>query len=248
MRVLLLGGTSDANRMAARLAGAGIDAIYSYAGRTDKPLDQPLPTRIGGFGGVTGLIDYLQRESISHVIDATHPFAVEMSRNAVTACAALATPLIALQRAPWLPSPGDTWINVPDIGAAVNALPDDPGRVLLAIGKQHVAAFQAKPQHTYTLRLIDPPASALPLAHCDAVIARGPFRVEDDVELMRARNITIVVARNAGGAGARAKIDAARTLGVPVIMIARPAMPERVTVETVDECMDWLTHQACLGA
>jgi precorrin-6A/cobalt-precorrin-6A reductase len=243
-----LGGTSDANRTAARLASACIDAIYSYAGRTGKPLDQPLPTRIGGFGGVPGLTDYLQSESISHVIDATHPFAVEMSRNAVAACAALATPLIALQRAPWLPSPGDTWINVPDIDAAVKALPHEPARILLAIGKQHVAAFQTKPQHTYTLRLIDPPAGVLALAHYDAVIARGPFRLDDDVELMRARNITIVVTRNAGGTGARAKIDAARTLGVPVIMIARPAMPERLTVETVEECMDWLKHQACLGA
>lgn len=248
MRVLLLGGTSDANRMAAVLADAQIDAIYSYAGRTGAPLQQPLPTRVGGFGGAAGLIDYLQRERISHVIDATHPFAVEMSRNACAACTETNTPLIALQRPPWHQAPGDTWIDVPDISAAVTALPIAPANVFLAIGKQHLPAFQAKSQHTYTLRIVDPAKSALPLTHHNTVVARGPFYLEDDLNLLRERGISWIVARNAGGTGARAKIDAARILALPVIMIARPVMPERMSMETVEECMAWLTHQTCLGA
>lgn len=248
MRVLLLGGTSDANRMAAVLADAKIDAIYSYAGRTGTPLQQPLPTRVGGFGGVAGLIAYLQRERISHVIDATHPFAVEMSRNAAAACTEINTPLIALQRPPWHQATGDTWIDVPDINAAVVALPIAPANVFLAIGKQHLPAFQAKPQHTYTLRIVDPVKSALPLTNYNTVVARGPFHLEDDLNLLRERRITWLVARNAGGTGARAKIDAARILALPVIMIARPAMPERISVDTADACLAWLKHQNCLGA
>lgn len=117
------GGTADASLLAAEIARAGIDAVYSYGGRTRAPAGQPLPTRIGGFGGVGGLADYIRREEITHVIDSTHPFAAKMSRNAVAACAETGTPLIALERAPWTKAPGDNWIEIPDVNAAVAALP-----------------------------------------------------------------------------------------------------------------------------
>ncbi|MGQ0564481.1 MAG: precorrin-6A/cobalt-precorrin-6A reductase, partial [Gemmobacter sp.] len=155
MRVLLLGGTTEAGQMAEGLAGAGIDAVYSYAGRTERPVSPPIPHRTGGFGGVEGLVAWLRAERISHVIDATHPFAAQMSRHAVAASAALSLPLIALERPPWTPVPGDRWTHVPDIPAAVAALPDTPARVFLAIGRQEVAAFAALP-HRYLLRLVDP--------------------------------------------------------------------------------------------
>ena len=200
--------------------------------------------RIGGFGGVAGLSEYIAREGISHVVDATHPFAAQMSRNAIEACAATCTPLIALERPAWRAGPGDDWQSVDDIDAAVAALPDSPARVFLAIGKQTLAPFAAKPQHHYLLRLVDPPEAALPLPHTSVVIARGPFDVETDTALMRAHAITHIVAKNAGGAGAEAKLIAARALHLPVILIDRPVLPPRMVVATVPEVMAWLSHPA----
>ena len=247
-RALILGGTGDANRLADALSRAQIDAIYSYAGRTRIPLPHALPTRIGGFGGTAGLANVIRTEAITHVIDATHPFAAEMSRHAVEACAATSTPLLALERRPWTRTAGDRWIEVADIAAAVATLPDAPTRVFLAIGRQHLAPFAAKPQHAYTLRFVDAPDGALPLPNAEIIVSRGPFTLEDDRALMRERGIAWLVARNAGGDGARAKIDAARELGLPVIMIARPELPERPRVERVEDVLAWLAHDARLGA
>ncbi|MCP3369478.1 cobalt-precorrin-6A reductase [Bradyrhizobium cajani] len=246
-RALILGGTADASLLAAEIARARIDAVYSYGGRTRAPADQPLPTRIGGFGGVSGLADYIRRDGITHVIDATHPFAAEMSRNAIEACMQTGTPLIALERVPWAKMPGDNWIEVADVNAAVAALPEAPANVFLAIGRQHIAPFAMKPQHTYTLRFVDPPEAPLPFA-ADVIVSRGPFTLDDELEMMRTRGIAWIVARNSGGDGARAKIDAARTRGLPVIMISRPQLPERLRVESVAEIMQWLGHRTCLGA
>jgi precorrin-6A/cobalt-precorrin-6A reductase len=246
-RALILGGIADANLLAAEIARARIDAIYSYGGRTRAPADQPLPTRIGGFGGASGLADYIRHESITHVIDATHPFAAEMSRNAIEACAETGTPLIALERAPWTKAPGDIWIEVGDVSAAVATLPEAPANVFLAIGRQHIAPFGSKPQHAYTLRFVDSPQAPLPFA-ADVIISRGPFTLDAELELLRTRGIAWIVARNSGGDGARAKIDAARSLGLPVIMISRPHLPERLRVESVTEVMHWLGHRTCLGA
>jgi len=248
MRALILGGTSDANALAEAIARARIDAIYSYAGRTQSPVAPSLPTRVGGFGGSNGLAAFIAQENITHVIDATHPFAAEMSRIAVAACSATGTALIALERAPWAPSADDNWIEVPDIGAAVAALPTTPARVFLAIGRQHLAPFSARPQHAYILRLVDAPDGPLPLPNADVITSRGPFTLAGDLELMRARGIEWVVARNAGGEGARAKIDAARELGLPLIMIARPDLPQRPGAESVEAVLAWLGHDARLGA
>ena len=248
MRALILGGTGDANQLAGALARAEIDAVYSYAGRTKVPLPHELPTRTGGFGGADGLADFVRRESITHVIDATHPFAAEMSRHAVMACTAAKIPLIALERAPWAREASDNWIDVSDIAAAVAALPEKAARVFLAIGRQHIAPFATKPQHTYTLRFVDAPDGALPLPEAKVIVARGPFSLESELELMRSRGIEWIVARNSGGTGARAKIDAARALSRPVIMIARPELPERPQVQSVDDVLAWLGHDARLGA
>jgi precorrin-6A/cobalt-precorrin-6A reductase len=248
MRALILGGTGDANRLADAFVRAKIDAIYSYAGRTQIPLGHALPTRIGGFGGSAGLADFIRAERITHVIDATHPFAAEMSRHAVEACEATGIPLVALERAPWIRGEGDNWIEVADIAAAVAALPEQRARVFLAIGRQHIAPFAAKPQHAYTLRFVDAPDGALPLPGAEIIVSRGPFTLESDRELMQSRGIQWLVARNSGGAGARAKIDAARELGLPVIMIARPALPERPSVESVEEVLAWIGHDERLGA
>ena len=239
-RILLLGGTSEASALARALAEAGADAVFSYAGRTGAPIAQPLPTRVGGFGGVAGLVDYLRAERITHLVDATHPFAAGMSRNAIDAAAETGVPLIAFERPPWRPGPGDDWRRVAGIDAAVAALPDTPTRVFLAIGKQTLAAFAAKPQHHYLLRLVDPPDGPLPLPDAQAVIARGPFDEAADLALLADHRIGWIVAKNAGGAGAEAKLIAARRLGLPVVMIDRPSLPDRRTAGTVGEVMEWL--------
>ncbi len=226
--------------MARAMAAEGKDAVFSYAGRTDRPVAQPLPMRVGGFGGVAGLVDYLRAERIGAVVDATHPFAAQMSRNAIEACSAAGVPLLGLERAPWVACLGDLWVHVGSIEAAVAAMPDTPARVFLAIGKQNLSGFAAKPHH-YLLRLVDAP-DAPPLPDCTVVLARGPFEVEDDKALMLHHNISHIVAKNAGGSGAEAKLIAARALGLPVILIDRPALPARAVVGSVAEVIEWLSH------
>lgn len=226
--------------MARALAEAGMEAVYSYAGRTEAPVTQPLPVRVGGFGGIEGLALYLQTEAITHVIDATHPFAARMSGNAVAACRETGTPLIALERRPWQAEAGDRWTHVPDLDTAVTALGQTPRRVFLAIGRQNLASFARAPQHHYLLRLVDPPTEGLPLPDTRAIIARGPFTVEGDLALLQEHRTQVIVAKNAGGAGAEAKLTAARELGLPVILIDRPAVPDRPVARRVAEVMAWL--------
>ncbi|UWQ82528.1 cobalt-precorrin-6A reductase [Leisingera caerulea] len=243
-RILLLGGTTEASTLARTLAEAGADAVFSYAGRTAKPVSQPLPTRVGGFGGAEGFAAYLEAENITHVVDATHPFAAQMSSNAVHACDAAGVPLCAFERPAWQAGEGDQWLHTDSIEEAVNALPDTPSRVFLAIGKQNLAAFAAKPQHHYLLRLVDAPEAPLPLPNTTVEIARGPFDAAGDTDLMQRHGITHIVAKNAGGAGAAAKLTAARDLALPVIMIGRPQVPERPIKGSVAEVMAWLSHPA----
>lgn len=238
-RVLLLGGTTEASRLAQALAAAHVDAVFSYAGRTDAPVAQPLPTRVGGFGGVDGLCQYLQAERITHVVDATHPFAAQMSSHAVQACARLGLPLLALERPAWQAQAGDHWQHVPDLASAVAALPTEPARVFLAIGRQHVQPFLDVGRHWFLLRLVDP-GFELPAAQGAVVLDRGPFTLANDLALLRQHRITHVVAKNAGGLGAQAKLDAARALGCPVILIDRPAIPHRPTAGTVAQALQWL--------
>lgn len=248
-RILLLGGTTEANLMASAIAEAGLSGVYSYAGRTEAPMGQPIHMRVGGFGGVAGLQDYLAGQGITHVIDATHPFAAQMSSNAVAACAAAGIPLIALERAPWQASAEDRWTHVADIAAAVVALAGPAKRVFLAVGRQHVDAFAAQPQHRYLLRLVDAPTGPLPLPLplADVVVARGPFTVAADTALMQDHGTELVVAKNAGGKGAVAKIAAARALGLPVLMIDRPMIPTRPVAHSVAGVMEWLGHTALRG-
>lgn len=238
-RVLLLGGTSEASQLAHALHEAQVDAVFSYAGRTQSPAAQPLPTRVGGFGGVAGLQAWLQAQCITQVVDATHPFAAQMSGNAAQACAAAGLPLLAFERPAWGAQAGDQWQCVADIAGAVAALPQASARVFLAIGRQNLLPFSRCAQHHYLLRLVDV-APDVPLADAQVVIARGPFTVEGDRALLQEHGITHIVAKNSGGNGAQAKLEAARSLGLPVIMISRPKLPLRRTAATVAEVMAWL--------
>jgi len=247
MRVLLLGGTTEASRLAQVLKAAAIDAVFSYAGRTASPVSQPLPTRIGGFGGISGLLGYLKAERITHVVDATHPFAAAMSTHAFAACRTASVPLIRFERPAWRAVPDDNWRSFAAIEDIPGALPETPARVFLAIGKQHIDLFATAPQHHYLLRLVDPPQAALPLPNTQVVIARGPFDLSGDLALMRHHAITHVVAKNSGGSGARAKLDAARALGVHVLMAERPTLPGDTIADSAKDVMTWLDHSADRG-
>ena len=224
------------------LADRGVRATLSYAGRVNAPKDQPVPCRIGGFGGVPGLVAYLKEEAITHVVDATHPFAERMSLNAIQAAAETNIPLMALTRPPWQPGDGDRWQSVPDIDAAIQALAGPAKRVFLAIGRQNLDAFAKAPRHHYCLRLVDPPTTPPPFPSHEVIVARGPFSLEGDLALMKERRIDLVVSKNAGGMGARAKLEAARTLGLPVLMIERPVLPVRKEVDEPEAVLDWLAH------
>lgn len=239
--LLILGGTTEATALCTHLAGTDLRATLSFAGRVERPRRQPLPQRIGGFGGAVGLADYIKNETITHVIDATHPFAAQMSNNAVTACAQTGTPLIALTRAPWEPMSGDNWIQVADMTSAATKLATLPGQnIMLAVGRMHLGEFAGLDQHSYLLRLVDPPQTPPPFARFHAEISRGPFTHADDLTLMQRHNITVVVSKNAGGTGAYSKISAARELGAQVIMIDRPEIAPRPEVHSVPAVMDWL--------
>ncbi|WP_204115812.1 cobalt-precorrin-6A reductase [Shimia biformata] len=238
--LLILGGTTEASALARAVSEQGLRAVFSYAGRVAAPKSQPLPVRVGGFGGVDGLRTYLRDHSITHVIDATHPFAAQMSRNAVAACAAEGVPLVALQRSAWKPGAGDDWHAVADIERAVAALAGARKRVFLALGRLNLPAFTTAPQHHYVLRLVDAPDAPLPLPDCTVVVDRGPFSVAGDLALLRDHEIDLVVCKNSGGAGAEAKLVAARQLGLPVVMIDRPKLPGRLELATVADVLGWV--------
>ncbi|MBG0811090.1 cobalt-precorrin-6A reductase [Methylosinus sp. H3A] len=241
IRALILGGTSEARALAARVAGdARLYAVVSLAGRTSAPLASPLPTRIGGFGGVEGLKRYLTEERVDRVIDATHPFAARMSANARAACAALGLPLLVYTRAPWSPVEGDRWIEVEDNAGAVAALGEAPRRVFLTIGRLGLADFLCAPQHYYLIRTIDqPPENDLPPRY-DLILERGPFAVESELSLMRETKIDRVVSKNSGGRETYAKIEAARALGLDVVMVTPPRGGDARVVHDVEAAVAFL--------
>ncbi|MEM7496619.1 MAG: cobalt-precorrin-6A reductase [Pseudomonadota bacterium] len=241
-KLLILGGTAEASLLAKAVAQRGWPATLSYAGRTAVPKPQPIPVRIGGFGGAKGLKTYLEREEITHLVDATHPFAAQMSWNAAEAAAAAGVPLAALVRPPWTPSAEDDWREAADMSCAVAALHGPPRRIFLAIGRQEVAAFAEAPQHHYLLRYVNEPSSPPPLPRHTLLVARGPFDAESDTALLRAHRIDMIVAKNAGGTGARAKLEAARILRLPAIMIARPPAPKRPSFEDPESLLDRIAH------
>ena len=225
------------------MAERGIAATVSLAGRVATPLPHALPIRTGGFGGAEGLAAWLGTHGITHLIDASHPFAAQMSRNAVVAAEQTGIPLAALTRPAWTPQSGDDWTEVPGTAAAVASLAGPRQRVFLAIGSQTLSAFAAQPQHYYLLRLVDPPETQPPLPDCHVEIARGPFTLDGDLALLRRHRIQRIVAKNSGGTAARAKLDAARILGLPVTLIARPALPPRPEFHVAEDILAWLEER-----
>ena len=243
MRVLILGGTADASALAGLLAGdPRFEPILSFAGRTAAPKPQPIATRVGGFGGADGLARYVKEQAIEAVIDATHPYAPRISVNAVVACNRAGVPLASLVRPAWKPEAGDKWERVPTAVAAALALGTAPRRVFLALGRQELHAFAAFAQHHYVARLIDPPQGLQP-HNLILLQQRGPFDFDAELRLLKERKIDVIVSRNSGGSATYPKIEAARVLGLPVIMIGRPAKPTGHIVRSAEEAVAWLGHE-----
>jgi len=251
-RLLILGGTGDAVTLATRveaLAGlrgapiAQLSIITSLAGRTQQPAAVPGALRVGGFGGEAGLIAYLRSQPIDLVIDATHPFATQMSWHAAAATAACGIPHLLLQRPAWQPVVGDRWLDVPNHAAAAAALPARAQRLFLTIGRQELAAFAHLTDRWWLMRMIDPPAATALVPPGEILLERGPFSLEHERSLLQQHKIDAIVSKNSGGAATYAKIVAARELGIPVIMVQRSPLPPVAQVADVEGAIAWLHQQ-----
>jgi precorrin-6A/cobalt-precorrin-6A reductase len=248
MRILILGGTTEASALAQRLAGdTRFEATLSLAGRTSAPRAQPLPTRVGGFGGVEGLARYLREHQIDAVIDVTHPYADQMSANAVAACKQGNVPLASLARPPWQSMPGDKWQTVSSPAKAAAALGPTLRRVFLSLGRLELHAFAAAPQHHYVARIIDPPEQAELPPDLRFIQARGPFDLAAERKLLVDERIEVIVSKDSGGSATYPKIAAARELGLPVIMIERPYKAAGELVASPDEAIAWLARHGALS-
>lgn len=259
-RVLLLGGTSEARRIAAALADhVGLDVIYSLAGRlTDAvrppagspPAGSPPATtvRTGGFGGPAGLLRFLREWEVTAVVDATHPFAARITASAVAACAEAGLPLLVVRRPGWTETDGDDWRRVPSLPAAAALLaghrPGDPGggRVFLTVGRSGVGAF-AGLDHWFLSRSVEPPPGPVP-RRLHILLDRGPFTVDAETTLMRRHQLDIVVTKDSGGSLTAAKLVAARRLGLPVVMVDRPPPPRCARVAaSASAAISWVVDE-----
>ena len=237
--ILILGGTTEARQLAGKLAAFNRFRLeLSLAGRTKTPVEQPVPVRTGGFGGAERLAHYLCEHRIDLMIDATHPYAARISANADTAARIAEIPLVALRRPGWNSEPGDRWQEVESVEQAVVSLGDAPLNAFLALGRQELLPFEVAPQHHYLIRSVDAVEPPLDLPHVRYITARGPFAEEDEIALLRDNRIEVIVSKNSGGAASYGKIVAARRLGLEVIMIRRPVLPDVCSFQTVEALAD----------
>lgn len=237
--ILILGGTHEALKIAEQLCNVdGLRVVTSLAGRVKNPKTPAGELRLGGFGGVDGLAQYLEDEAINLLIDATHPFAENISRNAVAACAQTNIERLHILRPEWKPTPEDHWFSVPNLDKAVGALPET-ATVFLALGSQHLAPFSERKDIRFIARMIEPPASEF--TNLEILIAKPSNILEAEIELLESNRITHIVCRNSGGTGAWQKLLAARKLQLPVIMIERPTPPAGKTFSSVEALIASIT-------
>lgn len=243
MRILILGGTGEARELAAALMAAGVDVLSSLAGRVRQPRLPAGPVRTGGFGGAAGLTEFLRAEAITAVVDATHPFAAAITAHAAEAAAAAGVPLLVLRRPPWPAEP--SWQSVPDIGAAAAAVRGWPGEsVFLTTGRRDLGAFAADDRHRFLVRAVDPPEADQPAPPLMTLLLdRGPYTVDGESALMREHRVGLLVTKNSGGPMTAAKLEAARALAIPVLVVERPPLPPLPPggcVATVAEALRWV--------
>jgi precorrin-6A/cobalt-precorrin-6A reductase len=237
-RVLILGGTGEGRRLATALVDDGVEVVSSLAGRVADPVLPAGEVRVGGFGGVPGLAAWLREHPVAALVDATHPFAATMTAAAVEAAGLAGVPLLRLQRPGWTSQPGDDWRWVDSLAAAADAVAGF-GSVFLTTGRQGLAPFAGLPGRVL-VRSVDPPSPPLP-ERTTVVLARGPFTDDEELALMREHAVEVVVTKDSGGSMTAAKLTAARTLGIPVVLVRRPPVPPGVpVVATVGEAREWL--------
>ena len=250
-RLLILGGTAEAAALARGVCarfGETMRVTTSLAGRTERPGPLPGEIRIGGFGGASGLAGYLAERGVDRLIDATHPFASRISAVARLACDEAQVPRLLLLRPPWRRHPLDRWIEVEDMAAAAAIVGQVGRRAWLTVGGGEIASFSVATEVQFLVRLIDPPRRRLPLACYEIVVGRGPFDLVEERRQLEQNAIDVLVCKASGGAATEAKIIAARELGVPVIMVRRPAPEMGEAVETVAGALDWLAAFRCFSA
>jgi precorrin-6A/cobalt-precorrin-6A reductase len=247
VRILILGGTGEARELAAALVAAGADVISSLAGRVSRPRLPDGPVRVGGFGGADGLAAFLKDEGITHVVDATHPFAGVITANAARAAAEAGVPRLVLRRPGWEADPA--WEAVAGIREAAAAVARWPGEsVFLTTGRRDLDAFAADGAHQFLVRTVDPPDGPVP-PRMTLILDRGPYTVAGESALMREHEVSLLVTKDSGGPMTAAKLTAARDLAVQVIMMARPPLPPgSAVVPAVPEVLSWLGVRDGVGS
>ncbi|GAA4591143.1 precorrin-6A/cobalt-precorrin-6A reductase [Actinoplanes octamycinicus] len=240
MRVLILGGTTEARELAGLLAGEH-QVITSLAGRTSAPRRPAGEVRVGGFGGADGLAGYLAERRIEVLVDATHPFAATMTGHAVAAGAAAGVPVMILRRPGWTASPGDVWHRVASLAEAAAVLPGLGRRVFLTTGRQGIGAFAGLDECWFLARSVEPPAPPVP-RRLEVLLDRGPFTVAGERELLTRHRIDVLVSKDSGGSDA--KLVAARELGVPVLLVDRPPVPAAATVTGAEAAAEWIRQRS----
>lgn len=247
--LLILGGTAEAAQLAEtaeKQFGAALAVTTSLAGATRAPKSVAGALRVGGFGGASGLAAWIRREQVHMVVDATHPFATQISANSREACTAEMVPRLVLSRPHWQRKTGDRWHDVPDLDSAAGLLPDMANRVFLSIGSQRLEAFSGLRDVHLVVRMIDPPPATLNLSRYSVVLGRGPFDVAAERDLLHRERIDTVVSRNSGGMATYAKIAAARMLNLPVVMIAPPTHVSDVRAESLEGALQWIDERIAL--
>ena len=219
-KILILGGTREATKLATKLIREGHHVTTSLAGRTREPEPIEGDIRVGGFGGPEGLARYLKEHRIDKLIDATHPFAKQISMNAKQAAAMVQIEFEAVRRAPWIRHPEDNWIEVKSLQEACDVIPSN-ARVMLALGSQHIGLFSARHDVFFLVRMVDQPLEPLSLPNHKLLIGKPSTEPASEMATLRQNKLDYIVCRNSGGKGAYAKIIAARNLGLPVIMVQR---------------------------
>ncbi|MET7612502.1 cobalt-precorrin-6A reductase [Streptomyces seoulensis] len=237
--VLILGGTTEARRLATALAARpGLRVTTSLAGRVSRPGAVDGEVRVGGFGGAVGLADWLRAHRVTALVDATHPFAERITANAAEAARAAGVPHAVLRRPGW--DLDDDWHPVASLEEAARLVPRLGKRVFLSTGRLGLAAFAELTAIQFVVRSVEPPEPPLP-PHCELVLARGPFTLADELDLLRAHRVDVLVTKDSGGAATAPKLTAARTLSLPVVVVRRPGLPSTVrALPDVDGVLDWL--------
>lgn len=249
-KILLLGGTTEAREIAEVLAACTeSEALMSLAGRTTFPAAFPIPVRTGGFGGAEGLASFLRENGFDLIINATHPYATQMWRNAIDAARLADVPLVAFHRPPWTPTTADKWTQVDGVAGAITVLGRRKARnVFLPLGHKELIKFEAVPRHRYLIRAIETFDPPLNLPKASYLKARPPFDKASEIELLKKHSIDVMIVKNSGGSASYAKIVAARELGIEVIVIRRPFVPEIDYARNVADTVRSVVHALDLRA